>query len=45
MGLISNGSTIFDAGVMNAGGSMTLISVPLILSAGRLYFYIYESSL
>ena len=25
MGLISNGSTIFDAGVMNAGGSMTLI--------------------
>jgi len=33
MGLISNGTTVFDAGAMNLGGSMTLIKTTTLASA------------
>ena len=38
MGLISNGTTIFDAGSMSAGGSMTFIKKLTASSSGTLSF-------
>jgi len=38
MGLISNGTTIFDAGVLNAGGSMTFIKKLTASGSGTLSF-------
>ena len=38
MGLISNGTTVFDAGAMSLGGSMTFIKKLTASSSGTLSF-------
>ena len=44
MGLISAGTTIFDAGVVNAGGSMTFIKKITASSSGTISFVHGSSS-